>query len=183
MTGTDEARRLLQEALKWLPKPSKYVATSQLHNVWQDIEAWLSANPEGKPDAGVTEATTEMVEVALHAINVEDRNFHVSWKAMQAAINAALSRLPSAVPAAPETIPGQWRHKKRGTDHTILFAVTLQTDTPLTDGHPLLIYESENGRRWARSPLEFYDGRFERVDAAPPAVSQPPADTRETGNG
>lgn len=37
----------------------------------------------------------------------------------------------------------------------------LQSSTPLTDGTPLVIYISEEGRRWARPTLEFYDGRFE----------------------
>ena len=59
MTRTDpmaEARRLLKRCKGWLPAPSKQVPTSALRSLYDEIEAWLSANPEtNKPAAGVTE--------------------------------------------------------------------------------------------------------------------------------
>lgn len=55
----------------------------------------------------------------------------------------------------------RWRHKKRGTVHTVLDHAKLQTDKPLEDNAVLIVYRSEDGALWVRPDEEFADGRFE----------------------
>ncbi|USN15284.1 hypothetical protein KIKIMORA_01380 [Brevundimonas phage vB_BpoS-Kikimora] len=68
-------------------------------------------------------------------------------------------------------------HIKRGGAYTLYGAGIIQTETPLKDGDNVVIYRDEDGRWWARPPIEMYDGRFghnprttEDVDPQPVTV-------------
>jgi hypothetical protein len=70
---------------------------------------------------------------------------------------------PSNSPATKGTIV---RHRKRGTIYTVVGTATLQTSVPIGDDTALVVYQGEDGRFWARSAVEFFDGRFEKVSPA-----------------
>ncbi|MCQ8240567.1 hypothetical protein [Rhizosaccharibacter radicis] len=56
------------------------------------------------------------------------------------------------------------RHKKCGTLYEVIGQAGLQTEQPLSDEAPLIVYRGlKDGDLWARSPDEFEDGRFEDV--------------------
>lgn len=84
MTMTD-ARRLLVRARKWMDP--------NLDQDARDIDAWLAANPESTPDAGVTEAIAALDECFFNEPDV-DESYRKRWATVKAAI-------ASAVPAAP----------------------------------------------------------------------------------
>ena len=52
------------------------------------------------------------------------------------------------------------RHVLRGTEYMEAGEATLQTDVPLHDHAPLVLYQDKTGRIYARTPMEFEDGRF-----------------------
>lgn len=177
MRRTDEARRLLQAARFWVPDPV------QLH---ADIARWLAANPESKPDAGVTEAQVKAAAKAIVAewqtmVN-ETRGLMTSadaarafvspgnFRLVRAGLNAALA---SAVPAAPETIPEQWAD-------AVLDAVL---DAEIVVGPDRIVQWSLRTTMDRAGVHTFQRERLREALLAAPAVSQPPADTRETGNG
>lgn len=83
------------------------------------------------------------------------------------AVTAALAQ--SAQPADRAVSPAQprWRHIKRGTTYTEIGRGLLQTDAPIGDETPCVIYRSDDGRLWPRPVAEFEDGRFERLADAP----------------
>jgi hypothetical protein len=54
-----------------------------------------------------------------------------------------------------------YRHRRRGTLYTVIGRANLQTDHPLEDDEPLVIYRGKDGELWARPVREFRDGRFE----------------------
>ncbi len=56
----------------------------------------------------------------------------------------------------------KWTHYRNGGAYTIIGSANLQTDVPLEDMATLTIYRGEDGKLWARDPLEF-DGRFDKV--------------------
>lgn len=57
-----------------------------------------------------------------------------------------------------------YRHRKRGTIYRSLGQGRLQTDVPLEDYAELVAYRDiEDGSLWFRSPVEFHDGRFEKI--------------------
>jgi len=58
---------------------------------------------------------------------------------------------------------GRWRHKKRGTEYTIIGNGLLQSDAPILDEHPVVVYRGDDGTIWVRPPTEFFDGRFEMI--------------------
>jgi hypothetical protein len=62
-------------------------------------------------------------------------------------------------------IKANYKHRRRGTTYTVLGRAVLQTDLPLADNHELVVYAGADGRLWARPSEEFFDGRFEVVDA------------------
>lgn len=68
------------------------------------------------------------------------------------------------------------RHKKRGTEYIIVGNALLQTDAALFDMTPMVIYRGSDGCLWARSSLDFYDGRFEII-----AATQPPEQEVDDG--
>lgn len=70
---------------------------------------------------------------------------------------------PSTSPEIKGTIV---RHRERGTMYTVVGDATLQTSVPIGDDTALVIYQGEDGRFWARSAVEFFDGRFENVSPA-----------------
>lgn len=55
------------------------------------------------------------------------------------------------------------RHKKRGGIYTVIGSAELQMVTDLVDGATLTVYQSDDGKWWARQEDEFEDGRFEEV--------------------
>lgn len=59
---------------------------------------------------------------------------------------------------------GKWRHKKRGTIYEITGTAILQAAGCPYDDATVVIYRGEDEKVWARPALEFYDGRFERVE-------------------
>ena len=65
-------------------------------------------------------------------------------------------------------IGSRWRHVRRGSTYTVLSVAKLQTAHPnewLMDHTTMIVYVSEmDGSAWARSLVEFTDGRFERID-------------------
>ena len=66
--------------------------------------------------------------------------------------------------AAAATPPNRWRHKKRGTTYVLLGNAITQTEAPLSDMDPVLVYQSEkDGTLWVRPGHEFLDGRFEEI--------------------
>jgi len=69
------------------------------------------------------------------------------------------SSLEPIVPRDGET----YRHKRRGSAYTVVGRAILQTGAPIGDDQELVIYRGEDGHLWARSVVEFCDGRFERL--------------------
>lgn len=53
------------------------------------------------------------------------------------------------------------RHRKRGTEYTILGPARLQTEHPLGDDEVVIVYQGPDGSLWARPLEELSDGRFE----------------------
>jgi hypothetical protein len=83
---------------------------------------------------------------------------------------AALSQPSPAVPNSE-----MWRHKKSGGIYAWVMTVVREDDQKV-----LVVYRGVNdGVRWARPAAEFYDGRFERIDAddQPTEPAQPVAAT------
>ncbi|WP_143748402.1 Lar family restriction alleviation protein [Mesorhizobium carmichaelinearum] len=67
----------------------------------------------------------------------------------------------------------QWkpthRHLKRGNPYRYIGAAKLQSSVPLCDKDSMIVYQAEDGSLWVRPHVEFYDGRFEPLSAAPEA--------------
>lgn len=83
-----------------------------------------------------------------------------------------------------QAVPGtRWRHKKRGTEYTVVGRAVAQApdDTPIADYNGVIVYRCErDGQLWVRHIHEFEDGRFERIDAAAlPAPADRGADVEE----
>lgn len=59
-----------------------------------------------------------------------------------------------------------YRHKKRGTVYRIISLALLQWDGP-QDMAPVVVYYDVDDREkvWVRSHSEFFDGRFEEIEA------------------
>lgn len=55
------------------------------------------------------------------------------------------------------------RHKKRGTEYTVIGTAELQTSVDLVDGSEMIVYQGADGCLWVRQIDEFEDGRFEDV--------------------
>lgn len=64
-----------------------------------------------------------------------------------------------------KVVEGKWRHKKRGSTYIVIENALLQTDKPITDMTPLVIYIAADGTVWVRPRDEFLDGRFEEITA------------------
>jgi hypothetical protein len=70
------------------------------------------------------------------------------------------------MPSSPiyQAIKGMvFRHRRRGSTYTIVASATLQTNSPIADDAIVVIYQSEDGKFWARPADEFFDGRFEEL--------------------
>lgn len=79
---------------------------------------------------------------------------------------APVHQARAAIAAAEGAPPvNRWRHKKRGSTYTEVGRGQLQTDQPIHDMEPMVIYRSEHdGSLWARPVSEFEDGRFEAAE-------------------
>lgn len=53
------------------------------------------------------------------------------------------------------------RHVKRGTVYDVVGQAWLQTDKPLTDMEPMVVYRAVDGTLWVRPESEFTPDRFE----------------------
>lgn len=53
------------------------------------------------------------------------------------------------------------RHRKRGTQYTIIGPARLQTEQPIRDDEIVIVYQGNDGQLWARPLAELTDGRFE----------------------
>lgn len=85
----------------------------------------------------------------------------------KAAYLAALKELDrfamlSAAPA-PEGGAMRYRHKKRGTEYTLIGVGRAQGE--LQDDDPVVLYRGDDGGLWVRHQVEFCDGRFEEIPA------------------
>ncbi|MGX9145870.1 hypothetical protein [Mesorhizobium sp. 128a] len=58
------------------------------------------------------------------------------------------------------------RHVKRGGAYRLIGAAKLQTSVPLADLDAMVVYQAEDGSLWVRPHVEFFDGRFEAIEAA-----------------
>ena len=77
---------------------------------------------------------------------------------------AIMTRCVEALSAAPA--PGgavRYRHKKRGTEYTLIGVGRAQGE--LQDEDPVVLYRGDDGGLWVRHQVEFCDGRFEQVSA------------------
>lgn len=63
----------------------------------------------------------------------------------------------------PQTFVATHRHKARGSTYQLIGGATIQTDGKLADMDAVVIYRNEDGTLWARSPSEFFDGRFGEI--------------------
>jgi len=63
----------------------------------------------------------------------------------------------------PVTQDERYRHKKRGTEYTLIGVGRAQGT--LHDEDPVVLYRGDDGGLWVRHQVEFCDGRFERVEA------------------
>jgi hypothetical protein len=52
------------------------------------------------------------------------------------------------------------RHIKRGSEYEVIGLAHLQTDKPLTDMEPMVVYRGEDGKLWVRPETEFTPDRF-----------------------
>ncbi|HBV13398.1 MAG TPA: hypothetical protein DEB60_09780 [Brevundimonas sp.] len=57
----------------------------------------------------------------------------------------------------------RYRHKKRGTEYTLIGVGRAQGE--LQDEDPVVLYRGDDGGLWVRHQVEFCDGRFEQVSA------------------
>lgn len=60
-----------------------------------------------------------------------------------------------------------FRHNKRGTTYTEVGTAWLQSEEPIREGVPLMIYKGDDGKLWARPFNEFMDGRFTEIPTPP----------------
>ncbi|MGV1768750.1 hypothetical protein ACQZ6B_01110 [Agrobacterium vitis] len=58
----------------------------------------------------------------------------------------------------------RYRHKKRGTEYSVIARGRLQVDGDL-DNEKVVIYRGDDGQTWVRPEYEFNDGRFEQIPA------------------
>lgn len=65
---------------------------------------------------------------------------------------------------------GKWyRHKRRGTLYQIITdQAGLQAVGNIPDETQMVVYRGQDGMIWTRPYVEFYDGRFEPIDAPTP---------------
>lgn len=125
------------------------------------------ASPEGVPCGGVSRQD----EVALlHWLKTEaelsdhsaDRYRAGSAHCLLYRDRAKQFRAAAAALAPPPT----HRHVKRGSAYRFIGAAKLQSSIPLSDMDAMVVYQAEDGTLWVRPHIEFFDGRFEPIEAA-----------------
>lgn len=65
------------------------------------------------------------------------------------------------MPVREEGKAKRYRHKKRGTEYTLIGVGRAQGE--LQDDDPVVLYRGDDGGLWVRHQVEFCDGRFEEV--------------------
>lgn len=70
-----------------------------------------------------------------------------------------------ATPPAPK-VTATHRHKKRGSEYSVLGQAQVQCSDCLTDYEVVTVYVGTDGQMWVRRKSEFEDGRFETLTAA-----------------
>lgn len=79
-------------------------------------------------------------------------------------LQAATEAMKDLIAApAPEGGAVRYRHKKRGTEYTLIGVGRAQGE--LQDDDPVVLYRGDDGGLWVRHQVEFCDGRFEQVSA------------------
>ena len=59
----------------------------------------------------------------------------------------------------------KYRHKKRGSTYQVIGIGDLQSSIPIEEGTKLVLYKcEEDDRIWVRPAIEFFDGRFEKLE-------------------
>ena len=69
----------------------------------------------------------------------------------------------TAAPVLEEGGAVRYRHKKRGTEYTLIGVGRAQGE--LQDDDPVVLYRGDDGGLWVRHQVEFCDGRFEEIPA------------------
>ncbi|MFI8683216.1 hypothetical protein ACIGFJ_12715 [Brevundimonas diminuta] len=116
-----------------------------------------------------TEAIKRVRAYVSHAEELEQGAILVSTSDLKALISAA---------PAPEGGAVRYRHKKRGTEYTLIGVGRAQGE--LQDDDPVVLYRGDDGGLWVRHQVEFCDGRFEQVSALA-TREEAPAEAGEIG--
>lgn len=121
----------------------------------------IARNPHAYERAFVSEVLRKLI-AALKAVVAERDALHEQQVAdanAAAALRARVAELEGAELA-------RVKHLKRGSTYQVLGEGKVQTETPLTDNDPVIIYQAESdGALWVRPPSEFHDGRFAALRA------------------
>lgn len=114
----------------------------------------------------MVQITREALEAAVtKAMGWEPSETGPSYKQTRDEILAALSTIPAG------GMCERVRHKKRGTEYTVMARGRLQVDGDL-DNEKVVIYSGDDDQVWCRPEYEFNDGRFEDITSAPGAPSR-----------
>lgn len=112
----------------------------------------------------MTDPRDRVVQAARDAVTAIDARgmYSLSHQELRKALEA-LDALPA------DTSGDGWRHKKRGTTYDIIGNGRVQCAEAVHDMAEVVIYRADvDGSLWVRPWQEFYDGRFERIQPAPP---------------
>jgi hypothetical protein len=132
------------------------------------IEAALT-RPAGdgwKPDR---EAVAQVVHDAMRwAADRSCVDKHPEWQGGNSFAEDEARRAADRIAALSAEAEG-WRHVKRGTVYEVLGRAIVQDayGVGVCEDAQVVIYRGEDGKIWAREEVEFRDGRFEPLPAAP----------------
>jgi len=133
----------------------------------------LRPQPSGETrEVSGHDAHTFLIEFAnaITGATLEQRIDHL--QAFSARLNALLSARPLALGGQHSCGEGKRvRHKKRGTEYTIIGVGRAQGE--LSDEDPVVLYRGDaDGGLWVRHQAEFSDGRFEYITTPARAEAQ-----------